>query len=84
MGNDNASTFMYSEGNNDECYTPEYAVLPLLEFLEPFKGQTIWCPFDKEYSNYVKEFIKAGFKVIFSHIDDGKNFFYYEPEENYD
>ena len=35
-------------------------------------------------SEYVKVFTKAGFKVIHSHIDEGKNFFYYEPEEDYD
>lgn len=37
-----------------------------------------------EYSEYVKIFKQAGFKVIYSHIDNGENFFYYEPEENYD
>lgn len=45
---------------------------------------TIWCPFDLESSAYVKEFLKAGFNVIHSHIDEGKNFFFYEPEEDYD
>ena len=70
---------------SDEVYTPVYAVQPIIKYLKLFNpNAVIWCPFDKEYSNYVKEFIKAGFKVIFSHIDDGKNFFYYEPEENYD
>lgn len=37
-----------------------------------------------EHSEYVKIFKQAGFKVIYSHIDNGENFFYYEPEENYD
>ena len=44
----------YKLSINDEYYTPEYAVLPLLEFLDPFRGKTIWCPFDKEDSEYVK------------------------------
>ena len=35
-------------------------------------------------SEYVKVFEKEGFKVIHSHIDEGKNFFFYEPEEYYD
>ena len=39
---------------NDECYTPDYAVRPLLKYLEKFKGKTIWCPFDTEESEYVK------------------------------
>ena len=24
---------MYSEGNNDECYTPYYAVIPILKYI---------------------------------------------------
>ena len=80
MGNDNASTFMYSEGNNDECYTPEYAVLPLLEFLEPFRGQTIWCPFDKPESEFVKVLTKYDYDIVYSHIDNGQDFYTYQPE----
>lgn len=68
-------------GKNDECYTERYAVEPLLEFLEPFKDSIIWCPFDKEESEFVKVFKENGFKVVYSHIDEGKNFFNYEPEE---
>jgi hypothetical protein len=37
-----------------------------------------------EYSNYVKVLSEEGFKVIYSHIDEGKNFFFYEPESEYD
>lgn len=37
-----------------------------------------------EHSEYVKVFRAAGFKVIHSHIDEDKNFFFYEPEEPYD
>ena len=61
--------------NNDECYTPDYAVRPLLKYLEKFKGKTIWCPFDTEESEYVKIFKEAGFNVIYSHKDDGQNFY---------
>ncbi len=35
-------------------------------------------------SEYVKVLQKNGFKVIHSHIDEDKNFFFYEPEEEYD
>jgi len=45
---------------------------------------TIWCPFDKEDSEYVKIFRAEGYNVIATHIDDGQNFFYYEPEQHYD
>lgn len=67
---------------SDEVYTPAYAVKPLLKYLTP--GTVIWCPFDADYSKYVEIFEASGFKVIRSHIDEGQNFFYYEPEEHYD
>ncbi len=54
---------------SDEVYTPAYAVKPLLPYLK--SNSTIWCPFDMEYSEYVKIFKQAGYKVIFSHIDLG-------------
>lgn len=65
---------------SDERYTPEYAVLPLLEFLEPFKGQTIWCPFDKPESEFVKVLTVYDYDVVYSHIDNGQDFYKYEPE----
>lgn len=68
---------------SDEVYTPAYAVKPLLKYLNNFKG-IIWCPFDQEDSEYVKIFQEKGFNVIATHIDNGQNFFYYEPEEHYD
>ena len=67
---------------SDEVYTPSEAIEPILKYID--KDLTIWCPFDKEYSYYVKCLQANGNKVIYSHIDDDKNFFYYEPEEHYD
>lgn len=67
---------------SDEVYTPDYAVKPILKFLKP--GSVIWCPFDTEDSEYVKIFKEAGYKVIYSHIDNGQNFFEFEPKEDYD
>ena len=69
---------LYSKGNNDECYTPSYGVKPILEFIP--KGKIIWCPFDKEESEFVKQISKIN-EVVFSHIDDGKDFFKYEPKK---
>lgn len=63
---------------SDEYITPDYAVVPVLEFL--MTQYTIWSPFDKEDSPYVRILRAAGHKVIYSHIDDGKDFFEYEPE----
>lgn len=71
---------LYSAGKNDECYTPSYAVRPLLQYLEPFKGKTIWCPFDTVDSQFVKVLRAAGHNVVFSHIKTGQDYFEYEPE----
>ena len=57
----------------DEVYTPYYAVEPLTEFLP--KDKIIWCPFDKEDSEFVKQITAKGNKVIHSHIDEGKDFY---------
>lgn len=66
---------------SDERYTPAYAVRPLLEFLEPFRGQTIWCAFDKPESEFVKVLTEYGHKVVYSHIEYGQDFYTYEPED---
>lgn len=63
----------------DEVYTPFYAVEPLLEFLTD-KTKIIWCPFDEEWSAFYQTFKNNGYNVIRSHINEGKNFFTYEPE----
>lgn len=71
---------------SDEVYTPAYAVKPILKYInkENKPQYTVWCPFDTEESEYVKLIREEGHKVIASHIDEDKNFFYYEPEEKYD
>lgn len=77
----NSNEILYSKGANDECYTPNYAVLPILKYLP--KNAVIWCPFDTEKSEFVKEISKTH-KVIFSHIDKGEDFYNYEPQQNWD
>jgi len=67
------------KSTNDECYTPDYGVTPILEFIH--KDWIVWCPFDTENSEFVKQIHANGNRVIYSHIDDGKNFFNYEPKE---
>lgn len=70
---------------SDEVYTPTYAVQPLVKYVKLFNSNAIiWCPFDLSNSAYVKIFEENSFRVLHSHIDEGQNFFYYEPEENYD
>lgn len=70
---------LYSEGSNDECYTPRYGVEPLLKYIP--KDKIIWCPFDTEESEFVKLFKENGFNVVYSHISTGQDFYIYEPEK---
>ena len=72
----NSKKLMYSKGNNDECCTPDYGVQPILEYIP--KDAVVWCPFDDESSQFVKQISKQN-KVIHSHIRNGKDFFSYEP-----
>lgn len=69
------------KGKNDECFTPRIGVEALLEFLPPFKDKIIWCPFDTEESEFVKVFQENCFNVIYSHIDYGQDYYFYEPEK---
>lgn len=75
-----------TDKQSDEYFTPCEAVLPIIKYID--KGNKsqyiIWCPFDSEESEYVKCIRAAGYKVIATHIDNGQNFFYYEPDEWYD
>lgn len=73
---------MYSKGKNDECLTLDYCVKPIIKYIP--ENTIVWCPFDKIDSNFVLELQKANIKVIYSHIDDGKDFYYYEPKEKWD
>lgn len=73
----NSKSILYSSGKNDECYTPDYAVKPILEYIP--KESIVWCPFDKEDSEFVKQISKTN-KVVYSHIDYNQDFFDYEPE----
>lgn len=78
---------LYSAGKNDECFTPRYGVLPIVKHIKArFSDQniTVWCPFDKEDSEFVKVLKENGFKVIASHIDNGQDFYTYEPKEHWD
>jgi hypothetical protein len=57
---------LYSNGNNDECYTPRYVVEEILPYLD--KDKVYWLPFDKDDSEFVKVLRNNGFKFVNSHI----------------
>jgi hypothetical protein len=64
---------------NDEFYTPNYAIEPLLKHLK--SNSKIWCPFDTNESNFVKLLKKEGHNVSNSHISEGLDFFDADKEK---
>ena len=62
-----------------EMYTPYYCVDPIMKYIS--KDKKIWTPFDKEWSSFYQSFVRDGYEVVRSHIDDGQDFFTYEPDE---
>lgn len=58
---------------NDEFYTPQYAIEPLLKYLK--KNSRILCPFDTEQSNFVSLLKLNGHEVLHTHLSEGKDFF---------
>jgi len=67
---------------DDEFYTPEYAITPLLKYL-PTSG-IFWECTDFGNSNITKVLRESGRKVITSHINSGIDFLNDEPEDHYD
>ena len=66
----------------DEYYTPSILIEPILKYIKP--GASIWCPFDTEDSEFVIQFKKNNYNVIYSHIWNGQDFFEFEPDMEYD
>lgn len=73
----------------DNYPTPSILVNMIVPYLQKWESDfiskngckpIIWCPFDEETSKYVEILQKEGFQVVRSHLNDGKNFFEYEPE----
>lgn len=78
----NSQEILYKKTGNDEMYTPDYAVKPILKYI-PVE-YVVWCPFDKKNSAFVRLIQKHGNKVLYSHIDNGQDFFTYEPSQHWD
>lgn len=64
---------------SNENYTPYYAVDPILKYID--KKLKIWCPFDEDWSAYYNSFKNAGYNVVRSCIQEGQDFFTYEPDD---
>lgn len=63
----------------DECYTPFYAVKPLLEFIP--HDWRVWCPFDEDWSAFYHTFKENGYSVVRSSIRENQDFFSYAMPE---
>ena len=68
-------------GANDEIYTPECAIIPLLKYLP--KNAIIWEPTDPGTSNITKILKENGFKVISTHKNNF-DFLTDDPEFDFD
>jgi len=67
---------------NDEFYTPQYAIDPILKYIP--KEAHVTCPFDTDESLFVKSFLSRGNRVSHSHITTGADFFSMEtPDTDY-
>lgn len=64
---------------SDEVLTPRYGVEPIVKHIKDKGYNIIWCPFDDYDSMFVRVLESHGFEVIYSHIDEGEDFFEYEP-----
>lgn len=78
----NTKAFNFS--NDDEWYTTKEDVEFFINNAKIPIDKVIWCPFDMGDSNFVTVLRKKGYKVINSHIKEGKDFYLYEPAEKWD
>lgn len=67
-------------GSFDELYTPDEAVKMILPYI-PRQVKTIWECTAIEESRITKVLRDSGYNVITSHIEQGYDFFKYEPDE---
>lgn len=73
----------------DEYMTPSCLIEMLIPYLNKWELEfekqnghkpVIWLPFDTEESQYFKILKAWNFNVVRSHLNDGKDFFTYQPE----
>ena len=67
---------------NDELFTPEEAVWPLLPHIP--MDWTIWECTDQGGSNITRLFRDRGNRVVSTHLGNGQDFLTYEPDFDFD
>ena len=71
--------YLTSDKDDNELYTPFYAVDQIIKYLP--KNKIIWLPFDQEWSAFYQKLKEEGFNVVRSSLQEGQDFFEYEPDE---
>ena len=71
--------YLTSDKEDGELYTPYCAVDPIIKYLP--KDKIIWNPFDQEWSSFYQRLKEEGFNVVRSSLQEGQDFFEYEPDE---
>lgn len=74
--------FVSMDRENIEAYTPKYAVDLIIPYLD--KNKIIWAPFSKDNHNFANYLRELGYKVINTHIDQGRDFLVYTPDFEFD
>lgn len=69
--------YLKSDRKNDSLYTPYHIIDHITKYLPTDK--IIWCPFDEKWSAFTVRLKERGYNVVSSHINDGQDFFNYEP-----
>lgn len=72
------------KSNTDEWYTYAEDVQLIVPYLKNKGFHKILCPFDKRESKFVEVLSNEGFKVYYSHIDNGVDFFNIKNLSDYD
>ena len=71
--------YLTSNKEDNELYSPYYIVDHIIKYLP--KDKIIWTPFDCEWSAFYQRLKENGFKVVRSSLQEGQDFFDFEPDE---
>ena len=70
--------YLTSDKEDNELYSPYYITDYIIKYLP--KDKIIWCPFDCEWSAFYQRLKELGYKVVRSSLQEGQDFFEYEPD----
>lgn len=71
--------YLTSDKEDNELYSPYYIIDHIIKYLS--KDKIVWTPFDCEWSAFYQRLKEEGYKVVRSSLQDGQDFFEYEPKE---